>query len=271
MMRTITFADLPLEIQREIWICASKQEPEHEPRIFYFASDGQQNGAIPMKLCVFAKPSYPVPALLRTCREARIAALKEYTLWQSVPKAPHRWDGAWVYVHKRHDVLYIKGPLYNHHGLIRVIGNEQRIAPHMDQLKWTRHLAFEWTTFMALNSPDQDNPYKWMLNFPSLEEITIVIKEQIWSHIRFSKEGQPTDLLESARTETIYDVIRGDFEKFCKASCGRAIKHQIIDLWTNSGRSRTSALKRRFLERISPPQVKCERSPPSGSWMRFAA
>ncbi|KAE9380818.1 hypothetical protein N431DRAFT_523215 [Stipitochalara longipes BDJ] len=186
------FPKLAPELQNLVWAWAAVLIPESSPRVFWVSSDlDDPEEAFSEQLRIFPAKGLSIPSLLTVCREARRAALPEYTVWQLAEvESVHHNIPAVAFINKSYDTVYFRGMSdFYFFDLLSV--EEWTPNPGSDPvvqacftsaaLAWKQlsaqfacieNMAMSWEQWHLLCNDGLD--IKWLRNLPHLKTLTIV-------------------------------------------------------------------------------------------------
>jgi hypothetical protein len=148
-------------------------------------------------------PGQPISifSLFSVCRDARTAALKEYTTWEKSNPKPFSRIRKTVFVNKAYDVFYFDN-YYTRYWFLDLLCHNRFASPteqvlqreqsalhyYIDQFSGIRNLAMDWPQWIHLMMYSR-NRLEWLRHIPSLRVLTIVIDIQNFPH--WMRVGQP--------------------------------------------------------------------------------
>ena len=191
----LPFAQLPHELQEEIWSFACIAVPAANPRIHRIAPTSRefaQTASLDsVEINIIAQPPTPVPSLLHACRGSRKAALKVYELWHSVKlDSADVGDRKYIFVSKPHDIFYFgqqAGDAHpeNYWFLYTLVSNyigdtterDVALSVFLKIINGIEHWAFDWNVWsMDARGYDDSEPLSlWIKTLFKAKRITFTL------------------------------------------------------------------------------------------------
>jgi hypothetical protein len=104
------FPKLAQELKDMIWVWAATLNSESSPRVFWAATDTEAEEEPPTPQLIYPAKGMTNPALLTVNHDARLVALKIYTVWEVVVPEWIEEDVPTVaYINESTDIVYFRG------------------------------------------------------------------------------------------------------------------------------------------------------------------
>lgn len=186
------FSRLPPEIRNLIWSWAAVIIPASSHRVLFVAPDPGDLGFEPIsavlnqQLRICPGVEFSNPELLTACRDARLVALKEYTVWGLAAVKTHVPLRGAAYINKTFDHVYFRG-MSDFHFLnltkdvddVPFYWSENRnfdvpiLRQLVAQFNGIQNLAMAWEQWHLLIEAGHD--IEWFRHLPPLKVLTIVL------------------------------------------------------------------------------------------------
>lgn len=182
------FPKLPPELRKLIWSWAAFSIAASSQRVFWVTPDPDDYEdqstfvALQQQLRICPNRTFSNPILLTVCRDARLAALKEYTVWGLAEvESLHAPIAGAAYINKTYDTVYYRGmSTFFLLDLLKSANDRPRnfhspiLLQLLAQFGFIQNLAMSWEQWHLLF--DDGHDISWLGHLPPLKVLTIVYR-----------------------------------------------------------------------------------------------
>jgi hypothetical protein len=193
------FSKLPLELQRKIWSIAAAVAQVSSARVFHVAPDPkywsarlggyrlEEIASEDAQFRILRDKQLTTPSLLTVCREARLAARKEYLVWPLAHAKSFGSSRGAAYINKTYDTIYLGDTEVDDLWFVELLSTHRELdveqspsalafRKYLDQLRGIENLAMHSSNWDQLLYVDRD--LRWLRQLPSLRMLTIVLSDE---------------------------------------------------------------------------------------------
>lgn len=193
------FSKLPLELQKRIWSIAAAVAQVSSARVFRVAPDPkywsarlggyriEETASEDAQFRILRDKQLTAPSLLTVCREARLAARKEYLVWPLAHAKSFGISRGAAYINKTYDTIYLGETEDDDFWFVELLSENPEedversptacaFRKYLYQLRGVENLAMHWSHWDQLLRDECD--LRWLRQLPSLRMLTVVLSDK---------------------------------------------------------------------------------------------